>query len=76
MLTFLTFDLHLNMSGLSIVEGLSCKYSQDVKVDVITHMSDGTRNLMPGPCNDKKFDINFGNRLNSKEKRPGSSLLF
>ena len=28
------------------------------------------RNLMPGPCSGKKFDINFGNRLYSKEKRP------
>jgi hypothetical protein len=42
-LTFLTFDLHLNMSGLSIVEGLPCKCSQDVKADVITPMSDATR---------------------------------
>ena len=27
---------------------------------------------MPGPCSGKKFDINFGNRLYSKEERPGS----
>jgi hypothetical protein len=32
--------------------------------------------LMLGPCSGKKFDINFGNRLNSKEKGPGSPLLF
>ena len=32
--------------------------------------------LMPGPCSGKHFDINFGNRLYSKEKRPGSPLLF
>jgi hypothetical protein len=70
-LTFLKIDLHLNISGLSIVEGLSCKYSQDVKVDVITHMFDGTQNLMPGPCSDKKIDTNFGNRSYSKEKRQG-----
>ena len=32
--------------------------------------------LMPGPCSGKKFDINFGNRLYSIERRPGSPLLF
>ena len=32
--------------------------------------------LMPGPCSGKEFDINFGNRLYSKDKRPGSPLLF
>ena len=32
--------------------------------------------LLPGPCSHFYFDINFGNRLYSKEKRPGSSLLF
>ena len=31
--------------------------------------------LLLGPCSGKKFDINFGNRLYSKEKRPGSPLL-
>ena len=31
---------------------------------------------MPGLCSGKKFDINFGNRLYSNEKRPGSLLLF
>ena len=30
---------------------------------------------MPAPCSGKKFDINFGNRLYSKEKRPGSPLF-
>jgi hypothetical protein len=32
--------------------------------------------LMPYPCSHFYFDINFGNRLYSKEKRPGSPLLF
>ena len=32
--------------------------------------------LMPGPCSGKKFNINFGNRSYSKEKRPGFPLLF
>ena len=31
---------------------------------------------MPGPCSGKKFDINFGNRLYSKEKKPGSPLHY
>ena len=31
--------------------------------------------LMPGPCSHFYFDINFGNRLYSKEERPGSPLL-
>ena len=30
----------------------------------------------PGPCSGKKIDINFGDRMYSKEKRPGSPLLF
>ena len=32
--------------------------------------------LMPYPCSHFYFDINFGNRLYSKENRPGSPLLF
>ena len=32
--------------------------------------------LMPYPCSHFYFDINFGDRLYSKEKRPGSPLLF
>ena len=32
--------------------------------------------FMPGPCSHFYFDINFGIRLYSKEKRPGSPLLF
>ena len=31
---------------------------------------------MPYPCSHFYFDINFGNRLYSKENRPGSPLLF
>ena len=31
--------------------------------------------LMPYPCGHLYFDINFGNRLYSNQKRPGSSLL-
>ena len=31
---------------------------------------------MPYSCSHFYFDINFGNRLYSKEKRPGSPLLF
>ena len=31
---------------------------------------------MPGSFNGKKFDIKFGNRFYSKEKKPGSPLLF
>ena len=33
-----------------------------------------SKRLMPGPCSGKKFDINFGNKLYSKEK--GQALLF
>ena len=62
------------MSGLSIVEGLSYKYSQDVKVDVITHMFDGTRNLMPGPCSVKNLiSILVTDYI---QKRRGQALLF
>ena len=32
--------------------------------------------LLPGPCSGKTFDINFGNRLYSKEKRRAWPLLF
>ena len=32
--------------------------------------------LMPYPCSHFYFDINFGDRLYSKEKRPGSLFLF
>jgi hypothetical protein len=32
--------------------------------------------LMPYPCSHFYFDINFGDRLYSKEKRSGSTLLF
>ena len=32
--------------------------------------------LMPYPCSHFYFDINFGDRLYSKEKRTGSPLLF
>ena len=32
--------------------------------------------LMPYPCSHFYFDINFGDRLYSKEKRPGSPILF
>ena len=35
-----------------------------------------SNDIISGPCSGKKFDINFGNRLYSKEKRPGSPLLF
>ena len=35
-----------------------------------------TLNLMPNPCSHFYFDIKFGDRLYSKEKRPGSPLLF
>ena len=31
---------------------------------------------MPYPCSHFYVDINFGNRVYSKEKRPGSLLLF
>ena len=33
-------------------------------------------NLMPYPCSHFYFDIKFGDRLYSKENRPGSPLLF
>ena len=33
-------------------------------------------NLLPYPCSHFYFDTKFGNRLYSKEKRPGSPLLF
>ena len=32
--------------------------------------------LMPYPCSHFYFDIKFGDRLYSKENRPGSPLLF
>ena len=32
--------------------------------------------LLPYPCSHFYFDINFGDRLYLKEKRPGSPLLF
>ena len=32
--------------------------------------------LLPHPCSHFYFDIHFGDRLYSKEKRPGSPLLF
>ena len=32
--------------------------------------------LMPYPCSHFYFDINFGDRLYSKENRPGSPHLF
>jgi hypothetical protein len=32
--------------------------------------------VMPYPCSHFYFDINFGNKLYPKEKRPGSPLLF
>ena len=32
--------------------------------------------LMPCPCSHFNVDIKFGDRLYSKEKRPGSPLLF
>ena len=35
-----------------------------------------TESLMPYPCSHFYFDIKFGNRLYSKEKKPSSSLLF
>ena len=33
-------------------------------------------NIMPYPCSHFYFDIKFGDRLYSKENRPGSPLLF
>ena len=35
-----------------------------------------SRSLMPYPCSHFYFDIKFGDRLYSKENRPGSPLLF
>ena len=32
--------------------------------------------FMPYPCSQFYFDINFGDRLYSNEKRPGSPLVF
>ena len=34
------------------------------------------RNILPYPCSHFYFDIKFGDRLYSKENRPGSLLLF
>ena len=36
----------------------------------------GNFNQMPYPCSHFYFDINFGDRLYTKENRPGSPLLF
>ena len=36
----------------------------------------GTGTFMPYPCSHFYFDINFGDRLYSKEKRPSSPFLF
>ena len=42
-----------------------CMYGRPVK-----------NNLMPYPCSHFYFDIKFGDRLYSKENRPGSPFLF
>ena len=67
-LMILFFYLFLNFFGWK-----QAKYSQSIE-DTLHDFHIMTLTIMPYPCSGKKFDINFGNRLYSKEKRP--ALLF
>ena len=50
-------------------------FQQSPKVPVI-YFKGKWLNLLPYPCSHFYFDINFGDRLYSKENRPGSPLPF
>ena len=68
-------DTKVQIKWPTVVSNSTCNLCVGVSEEILKWHSHSF-SLMPYPCSHFHFDINFGERLYSKEKRPSSPLLF